>query len=482
MTPAFYDLGIMRQQRELALDDVPVQGALPAWLHGALVRNGPGAFEVGGATYRHWFDGLAMLHKFAFAEGRVSYANKFLDSPTYRRTCQDGRISFREFATDPCPSLFGRFQTIFTPKAPLGGNPKVAIGQIAGEAVALGETPLSISFDPDTLASLGVYDYTANGHVTTAHPQVDAHTGEAFNLSTHFSALNHYQIVHMAKGGRSRIVARAPARLPAYMHSFGMSQRYFIVAEFPFVVNTLELLMSGRPFIENFKWQPQQGAPFLIFERATGRLVRRVESDAYFAFHHINAIEQGDELILDIAAYPDADIVSAFYLHRLSDAAAQLPIGQLRRYRVPLKANGRATYETISEECVELPRYDQARLNAQPYRWLYALSLNRQRDRRSGMYDQLIKLDVQSGAARFWREDGCYPGEAVFVRRPGGAAEDDGVVLSLVLDAAHGTSFLLVLDAQSFSEIARAALPEPALLGFHGEFFAHPAGVQPPSA
>src|SRR5215471_7132950 len=40
-----------------------VDGALPSWLEGALLRSGPSKFEVGARTYNHWFDGLAMLHR-----------------------------------------------------------------------------------------------------------------------------------------------------------------------------------------------------------------------------------------------------------------------------------------------------------------------------------------------------------------------------------------------------------------------------------
>lgn len=35
------------QSPEMHLDDVPVQGMLPDWLAGTLIRNGPGTFQVG---------------------------------------------------------------------------------------------------------------------------------------------------------------------------------------------------------------------------------------------------------------------------------------------------------------------------------------------------------------------------------------------------------------------------------------------------
>jgi carotenoid cleavage dioxygenase-like enzyme len=44
-----------------------VSGTLPSWLEGALLRTGPSKFEVGARTYNHSFDGLTMLHRFAFA-------------------------------------------------------------------------------------------------------------------------------------------------------------------------------------------------------------------------------------------------------------------------------------------------------------------------------------------------------------------------------------------------------------------------------
>jgi carotenoid cleavage dioxygenase-like enzyme len=82
----------------------------------------------------------------------------------------------------------------------------------------------------------------------------------------------------------------------------------------------------------------------------------------------------------------------------------------------------------------------------------------------------VLKVDVEDGSAARWQEDGCYPGEPVFVPRPGADGEGDGVVLSVVLDSKAGRSFLLVLDAGSFEELARAEAPHHIPFGFHGQF------------
>lgn len=60
-----------------------VSGAIPQWLSGALVRNGPINVKIDGKTNSHWFDGLAMPHLFAFHEGAVSYSNRFLRTQAY---------------------------------------------------------------------------------------------------------------------------------------------------------------------------------------------------------------------------------------------------------------------------------------------------------------------------------------------------------------------------------------------------------------
>ena len=73
--------------------------------------------------------------------------------------------------------------------------------------------------------------------------------------------------------------------------------------------------------------------------------------------------------------------------------------------------------------------------------------------------------------AKTWSEDGCYPGEGVFVPSPDARSADDGVVLSVILDAAVERSFLLVLDAGSFDELARAEVPHHIPFGFHGQHF-----------
>src|SRR4030081_1525898 len=106
-----YVAGFRSLDKEINAADLPIQGSVPTWLRGTLTRNGPAHYEAGQRSFRHWFDGQAMLHRFTVADGRVSYRNRFLRTESSRLAREEGRIGFGEFATDPCRSTFARFFT-----------------------------------------------------------------------------------------------------------------------------------------------------------------------------------------------------------------------------------------------------------------------------------------------------------------------------------------------------------------------------------
>jgi carotenoid cleavage dioxygenase-like enzyme len=82
-----------------------------------------------------------------------------------------------------------------------------------------------------------------------------------------------------------------------------------------------------------------------------------------------------------------------------------------------------------------------------------------------------VKINTQTGDSTYWHSEGCHPGEPFFIPSPDSKDDQDGILLSIVLDTLHGNSFLMLLDANTMQEIARATVPEPVVYGFHGEFF-----------
>jgi len=62
-------LGYRALEQEQEIDRLAVEGELPAWLAGSLLRTGPANGDLGQQRVAHWFDGLAMLHRFSFSGG-----------------------------------------------------------------------------------------------------------------------------------------------------------------------------------------------------------------------------------------------------------------------------------------------------------------------------------------------------------------------------------------------------------------------------
>ena len=455
-------LGFSSLDQELELDELAVLGDLPPWLTGSLLRTGPARFEVGDRPLAHWFDGLAMLHRFSFADGAVSYANRFLHSRAFNQAERTGRLAFSEFATDPCRSLFKRVASAFSPGTTDNGN--VNVSRLGDEFIAMTETPLPVLFDPGTLEAAGVA-YRPPGQLTTAHPHHDPERGELVNFAVKLGPRSHYRFFGQRGRAEQRPIGSIAVREPGYVHSFGMSERFLVLAEFPLVVNPARLALSGRPYIQNYRWEPERGSRFLVVDRQTGRLCASLSTNPFFGFHHVNAFEEDGDVVVDLCAYEDASIIDALYLDETRREHPRLPVPELRRFRLGLET-GRVEHERLVEESLELPRIAYRRCNGRPYRYVYGVGRGR-----GDWLDQIVKVDVRERGARAWREDGCYPGEPVFVPEPAAADEDTGVLLSVVLEASSHSSFLLVLDASDLSEMARATVPHHIPFGFHGNYF-----------
>src|SRR5919201_591746 len=305
-----YAKGFETQSDEVVLDALEVSGSMPAWLTGTLVRNGPARYEVGDRTLNHWFDGLAMLHAFGFADGRVSYANRYLRSGAYRAATEDGRIAYSEFATDPCRSVFARVQAMFS-------------------AADGGVTPDALGVARDAAPPAGQH--------ATAHPHHDPERDEMVAYVVQFGGRSHYVVYAVgAKSGRRRTIAKLPVARPSYMHSFALTPRYAVLCEFPLVVNPLRLATRTRPFIANYRWDPDRPARFLVVDREKGELRGTFETDPFFCFHHSNAFEDGESLVVDLCAYDDAEIIQALYLDRARDPEAVFSPAEPRRYELDL--------------------------------------------------------------------------------------------------------------------------------------------------
>lgn len=88
---------------------------------------------------------------------------------------------------------------------------------------------------------------------------------------------------------------------------------------------------------------------------------------------------------------------------------------------------------------------------------------------RSTFIETIIKTDTVTREVLQWNNTaGHTPAEAIFVPRPGGRDEDDGILLSVVLDGHSEKSYLVCLDAKTMRETGRAEMDFVVGFGLHG--------------
>jgi len=456
-----------------------IQGHIPNWLHGSFVRNGPVSVKINEQKMPHWFDGPAMLHAFYFQDGTVTYTNKFLKTDALNAILTQGNFNYFGFASLPKHPLWNKVKEFFSfNKNSIIQNANVNVADVAHHTVALTETPLPVRFDVKTLDTLGPLNFQdklpKENIFESAHPQLDPKTGEQFNYLVEYGSKSKYVIYrYNAEYPKREVLNEVFVQKPSYMHSFAITEHYIILVEFPFIVNPIDLLFMTKPFIKNFYWNPDQGTNFLVIDRITGKLVVSLKDrKPFFAFHHVNAYGENDNIILDIITYPNANIISDISGHGYlsgpqGNKDENLHESKLMRYSLSLK-DSTIQSKVLSDTSFELPRINE-QYNARAYRYVYGSDLRPLKEPTD--LRPIYKIDTQTLQTFSWSEPGLLPGEPVFIPNPKANAEDEGIIVTLVLDAVKQSAFLLMLDGTTFKEIGRAYTPFPIQVGLHGKFF-----------
>jgi beta,beta-carotene 9',10'-dioxygenase len=468
VTPSGHALGFEDLDYEGEIARLPLTGALPGWLRGSLVRNGPGRWRLGKVDLKHWFDGFAMLHRFDIADGQVGYANRLLDSRFLRHARRHGVLGQRTFTSDPRRTWWSKLCAYLLPSP--GDNALVSVVAHGAELLALTESTAQLRVDPRTLAVLGsmVYRDGLRGHATTAHPHLDGARREMVNLLTRYGRVSSHQFYRLPFGSdRRELIGVLESAEPSYQHSFAVTATAVALIEYPLVVRPLSLIFGDQSILDSYRWKPELGTRIRVIDRASGRLRATFNAAPRFGFHQINAFDEGGTLVIDVAVNDSPAIIASLSLARLRVPGRRtFPV--IHRYRLGL-ATGTLEEGPLGSGTIDFPAIDP-RTAGRPTAVVYGVGVADAAG--SDFLDQLVRCDLNAGTRRIWHQEECYPGEPVIVPEPGSPYGDAGVVLSVVLDARARRSYLLVLDARSFAELARAELPHHVPFGFHGQFIA----------
>jgi carotenoid cleavage dioxygenase-like enzyme len=428
--------------QERTLTSLAVTGRVPRELDGRYVRNGANPIT---GTSAHPFFGDGMVHGVRVRDGAVEwYRNRYVRTP---------------FIADP--SL-----DILDPSVVLDVTASKANTHVVGHAgriLALEEGHVPYLLDGD-LGTVGPLDFA--GVLTgsfTAHPKICPVTGEL--LAFGYGAFEPY-VRYLRVSAEGDLVQTETITVggPTMMHDFNVTRHHVVFMDLPAVFD-LELAMRGEMPIH---WDDAYPARLGVMPRnGTDADVRWYDIDPCYVFHPMNAYEDGDRIVLDVARLS----------HIWRDSMMDFPSPQLWRWTIDT-TTGTVHEEQVDDRPAEFPRVADAVVGL-PHRYGYMMAIpdSPSYDDPMSQTGALVKYDRVTGA----RTDltlgrGCIPGEPVFVPADGATGEDGGYLMTFVYDASSDTSRFAVFDAATMdaTPVASAELPRIPF-GFHGSWI--PASV-----
>eukprot|EP01112_Ceratiomyxa_fruticulosa_P010675 TRINITY_DN2834_c0_g1_i3.p1 TRINITY_DN2834_c0_g1~~TRINITY_DN2834_c0_g1_i3.p1 ORF type:complete len:523 (-),score=113.47 TRINITY_DN2834_c0_g1_i3:96-1664(-) len=451
------------------------EGRIPSDLNGELVRNGPNPRKVALGGY-HWFDGDGMLHGVRIKDGSVSYVNRYVKTSRFEPLFFHAGVG----------ELWGIFAilkvilTIFAEKFGLHkdfkdqtGSANTALVFHAKKFFALVEShkPTLVKILEDgELETIGVYSYNGNlKHNFTAHPKIDANTGEMMTFGYKFigGAFLTYSVI--SKEGEVVRTFPIPLKRPVMMHDMAITTNYSIFFDFPVV-------FDQRGFLKNrstVTFDKEYGSRIGILPRHApdASTIRWFTVDTCYMFHSVNAWEEGDVVVISGCrshTFQISNLGGGWIDSKLSPED-NVYKAVLYEWRINTKTGEVEEHQILADYFVEFPTIDYNLTGVKnqfcylPYSTVSGLDTG---------FEGVIKYDLFSrrvvGMIKYPRNG--LSGEAVFVPRENAKTEDDGYLLTFVYYEQSDSSQFVVMDAKTMSNkfLTAVDLPQRVPFGFHG--------------
>ncbi|MGB3652228.1 MAG: carotenoid oxygenase family protein [Rivularia sp. (in: cyanobacteria)] len=484
----------LKEEHDYWIDDI--EGEIPPELNGTLFKNGPGLLDINGQNIHHPFDGDGMISRITFTNGRAHFRNRFVRTKAYIEEQKAGKILYRGVFGTQKPG--GWLANAFDFNLKNIANTNVIYW--GGKLLALWEAADPHKLDPKTLETLGkehFNDVLSEGEAFAAHPRFDPScedNGEPclVNFSIKPGLSTTITIFELDTAGK--IVRKTAHSVPgfAFIHDFAITPNYCIFFQNPVAFNPIPFALGMRGAGECIKFQGNQPTKVLIIPRSPlahatsyngGNLrngvaplekggsqekVKILETQSGFVFHHTNAFEKDNEIVIDSICYENLPEVEPESDFRDTDFESLTP-GQLWRFYLNLE-NNTVRRELIESRCCEFPSVHPEKVGRE-HRYLYMGAAHAAEG--NAPLQAFEKVDVETGEKQVWSAaPHGFASEPNFVPRTPHGDEDDGWLLGLVYDSTHHRSDVVILDAKDLNKgpIARLHLKHHIPYGLHGNF------------
>jgi len=313
----------------------------------------------------------------------------------------------------------------------------------------------------------------------------------------------------------------------SYVHSFSLTRKYLIFIEYPIYWN-IEDIINSVDILKSLKWIENITTKVHIIDLSnTESKIITLETKPFFSLHHINAFdfldgENGENnIFLELITYENSSILDYFYMNNLlnlNNNKNKIPGGNYSKLIINLnKQKDKQNIELITEifikELIEMPSVNPI-FKGLPYKYFYSITDT----------GKIIKVNIITGEILDWSNDYDIPTEPIFIpynssyknsnrfdfdfefnfdnisKSKGDLTfckdricnnnnyncipdyiwnindmnfdfeEDNGIIVSVVLDVNKEKSYLLFLDAKTMKELAKAYISTHIPYTCHGFF------------
>lgn len=451
---------------EADIFDLEVEGEIPREIEGSWYRLTPDPQYPPLHGDDNYLSGDGMMSMFRFEGGHVDYRSRYVRTERFLAERKARR------------SLFGIYRNQFTDEAEVSGLDRTVSNTSpiwhGGRLLATKEDGLPYEIDPDTLETIGRFDWGGKlkTRTVTAHPKIDPDTGELLFYGYEASGDASRDMAFCVADRSGELVREEWFEAPyaAMVHDFAITKDYVIFPIFPTIVD-LDRMKGGGP---HWMTDSTKDSYIGVMPRSgTVADLRWFRCRARQSFHVVNAWNEGDKIQLDIfvsemSAFPFIPDISGMPYD--PQKAGTLPF----RWTFDMTRNDDSFEERfLGFAPGDLPRIDD-RLTGKPYRYFHLGTVDPSRPmHKSGPvgsgFNMVGQFDLETGQMKTWYgDDNSGFQEPQFI--PTGPGELDGYVVCVIDRYAENRADVGVFDARRFDmgPIAVIRLPLRMRMGVHG--------------
>ena len=452
------------------------KGNVPEGLSGTFYRNGPGQLERGGKIVHHPFDGDGMIAAMCFKNGKVNFSNRFIRTKAWQEEEKAQKFLYRGvFGTQkPGGQIFNAFDLR------LKNIANTNVIKLGDELLALWEAASPYSLNPKTLETNGLSNL--NGVLKTeeafsAHPRFDpGHHGKprmvTFGVKTGPKSTLRLMEFETEGPNAGKLLNDRKDQFNgfAFLHDFAITPNWAIFLQNAINFNPIPFILGQKGAAQCLSSKSGEKAKFWLIPRDCGSFAGQppviLDAPKGFVFHHLNAYEKNEEIVIESIFYKDFPSIGPNQDFRQINFDL-IPEGILKRCRIDLRER-QFEIDTLSEQCCEFAMVNPNKEGKSArFSWMATAA----KEIGNGPLQKIKKLDLSNGKKYFWTPGPkCFVNEPLMIPNGYSNKEDEGWIVLLVWNGERIGTDLVILKSEDLTEQAVLELPIAITYGLHGSW------------